>query len=264
MADSIYLFKRKTRALDAKRMDALARRLGIKGKAASTDEALCCTDGTRTLAYAQPCTRFAGLLFFADQSVAWGEVGGKLVKAQRAQAWSEELLDKFDLRPRRPDDDRIRFEFSLEARETEAMVFDGKERRSVRAKTDVLSHATLNGVPLVGPRAKARFIFKESEAPVMMHVGLWESLAVHEEREIVREHDVARGIDERLSRRDHCEGKTYRLGDIRLVYMADEFNGGPDLIAPEYLVEIELYDQRHNEGNPPIPPRQVLRIPAYR
>lgn len=43
-----------------------------------------------------------------------------------------------------------------------------------------------------------------------------------------------------------------------------EFRGAPDLLAPEYLVEIELRDPRHERKNRPIPPRQVLRLPAWR
>jgi len=264
MAETIHLFKRRTRKLDPKLFDGLARHLGLEGKGQDSEEALFWSGGARTLAYAQPCTRFAGLLFFVDQSVSWGEAGGKVLSAKRAQAWTQELLDKFELRPRQPDDERIRFEFALEARETEAVVFDGKERRAVKAKTDVLSNAVLNGIPVVGPRAKARLIFKEDARPVMAHVALWDSLAVHEERELVREHDVARTIAEKLADRNRCQEKAYRLCDMRLVYMAGEFNGGPDLLMPEYLVEIELQDPRHDERNAPIPPRQVLRIPAWR
>jgi len=265
MAESIFLFKRTTRTLAAKPVDALARRLRIGGKVINTEEALCCGDGTRTLAYAQPCTRFAGLLFFSDQSVAWGETGGKVVSARRAQAWSDELLDKFELLPGPVEDERVRLDFALEARETDAVVFDGKVRKRAKAKTDVQSSIALNGIPVVGPRAKARLIFKEGELPVMMHVGLWERLTVHEERERVREHDIAATIRDKLGLRNRCEDKAYRLCDMRLVYMASEFSGGPDLLAPEYHVEIELRDQRHNENkNPPIPPRQVLRLPAYR
>lgn len=264
MSETIHLFKRKTRALDAAQFEGLARRLRIDGKVLSTDEALCCRDGTRTLAYAQPCTPFSGLLFFSDQSVAWGEAGGKVTSAKRAQAWTQDLLKKFDLLPQPPKDEKIRFDFKLEAQETEAVVFDGKERRRVKAKTDVTSRVVLDGIEVVGPRAKARLIFKDGETPVMMHLGLWESLVVHEERERVREHDVARTVADKLAQRQHCDGRPYRLCDMRLVYMAGEFRGAPDLLAPEYLVEIELADPRHDLKNPPIPPRQVLRLPAYR
>ena len=264
MSESIFLFKRKTRMLGAEQIDALARRLRIDGKVTNTDEALCCHDGTRTMAYAQPCTRFSGLLFFADQSVAWGEAGGKVISATHAQAWSEDFLKKFEFLPRPPEDERVRFDFKLESQETDAVVFDGKERRRVKAKTDVLSHASLNGIPVVGPRAKARLVFKDGESPVMMHLSLWESLTVHEECERLREHDVARAIGERLVQRNRCEKKAYRLCDMRLVYMADEFRGAPDLLMPEYLVEIELRDPHHEAKNTPIPPRQVLRMPAYR
>ena len=264
MNESILLFKRKTQQLGAKQIAALARHLRIDGKTMGTDEALCAHDGTRTLAYAQPCTPLAGLLFFADQTTAWGEARGKTVSAKRAQAWSERLLKEFELLPRPTDDERIRFDFALAAQETDAVVFDGKERRRVKAKTDVSSTITLNDVPVVGPRAKVRLVFKEAEAPVMMHIGLWESLTVHEERERVREHDVARTIAERLTQRRHCDEKRYRLCDMRLVYMAETFRGAPDLLVPEYHVEIELTDTRHDGQNPPIAPRQVVRLPAFR
>jgi hypothetical protein len=264
MAETIPLFKRRTRTLRAEQISALSKRLRIKGESQGTDEALFCHDGTRTLAYAQPCTRFAGLLFFVDQSSGWGEATGKVLGAVRALGWTDELLKKFELSPRPSDDDRIRFDLKLEARDTEAVVFDGKERRSVKVKTDVLSHVRLNDIPVVGPRGKARLIFKNNEVPVMMHLGLWESLEVHEERELVREHEVARSVGERLSQRSRCENRDYSLRDIRLVYMADEFRGAPDLLAPEYLIEVELRDTRHECKSPPIPPRQVIRMPAYR
>jgi hypothetical protein len=264
MTESICLFKRQTRSLGVAQFEALTHQLRIDGKPLVTDEALCCSDGTRTLAYAQPCARFASLLFFTDQSVAWGEASGKTIPAKRAKDWTEKLLETFELLPRRVDDERIRFELELDAQETDAVVFDGKERRRIKAKTDVFSRAKLNGIEVVGPRAKARLVFKAAELPVMLHVGLWESLSVYEERERVREHDVARTVAERLTERGRCEGRSYRLCDIRLVYMAEEFRGAPDLLVPEYLVEIELRGDRHQEKNAPIPPRQVLRVPAYR
>lgn len=264
MDKTIPLFKRKTRALPATQFAAMARSLGLEGKVQATDEALCATDGRRTLAYAQPCTPFSGLLFFSDQSVAWGEVGGKVLGADQARAWTQDLLKKFDLLPHPQQDPQVRFDFSLEARETEAIVFDGRERKRVKAKTDVTSRAMLGDVEVVGPRAKARLVFKDGERPVMMHLGLWESLAVHEERDRVSEHEVARTVADKLAQRRECDGRAYRLFDMRLVYMAGEFRGAPDLLAPEYLVEIELRDPRHDRKNPPIPPRQVLRLPAWR
>jgi hypothetical protein len=243
-------------------MEEIARHLKIEGKPVETEEARVHHDGPRTLAYAQPCARFAGLLFYADQSVAWGEASGKVIAAERAQAWSEKLLERFGLRPAAPKGSR--FEFALEARETDAVVFDGKERRRVKAKTDVLARIALDGVPVVGPRAKARLVFKDVDRPVMMHLGLWESLGIHEERELVREHDVAMTVRERIADRNRCDDKAYRLCDIRLVYMAGEFAGAPDLLAPEYHVEVEVRDTRHGGENAPIPPRQVVRLPAYR
>jgi hypothetical protein len=268
MTETITLYKRRTRALDAERLAALARLLGIEGKACQTDEALAHHDGTRTLACAQPCSKWAGLLFYSDQSVAWGEAGGKLLPAQRAQAWTEQLLAKFELLPRASDGDGSgKLELRIDARETDAIVFDGRERRKVPAKTDVISHIALDGVPVVGPRAKVRAVFKHDERPVMLHVGLWDSLQGHETRERVREHDVIRSVDEKLAQRQRCGQRAYDLRDLRLVYMAGEFAGAPDLLVPEYHVEIELRHLHAGAGKarPAGPaPRQVLRLPAWR
>jgi len=261
MAETIKLYKRSNRALQPSQIEALARHLHVDGKTQQTDEALACHDGTRTLAYAQPCTRFAGLLFFSDQSVAWGDATGKVLDAKRAQAWTQDLLAKFDLLPKA---EGAALDFHLEAHETEAIVFDGKERRRVKAKTDVLSQLLLDGIPVVGPRAKVRGVFKSAERPVMLHIGLWDSVAVHETRERLREHDVVRSVQERLAQRENCGAKGYDLCDMRLVYMAGEFNGAPDLLAPEYHVEIQLRET-HGRARPAAQgPRQVLRLPAWR
>ncbi|WP_298273527.1 hypothetical protein [Geobacter sp.] len=263
MADSIFLYKRTTKRLTPDIFTKLAASLNLKGKAAETDEALFIGDGTRSLAFARPCATFAGLLFFADQSVSWGECAEKPVSETRARSWAGELLKKFDLAPK-GGDERIRLDFDLEAFQTEAVVFNGKERRLVKAKTDVMSKIALNGVPVVGPRGKVRMIFKETERPVMMHVGLWEGLDVFEERELVREHDVLRAVREGLARRDECGKRPYDIRDVRLVYFADEYRGGPDLLAPEYHVEVEFRDPRRTEKEQIQGPRQVVRLPAYR
>jgi len=253
MNDSILVLKRRTRRLAADSFGALARHLRVEARPAALDDALCCSDGARSLAYAQPCTPFGGLLFFADQSIAWGEAVGKVLDPKRAQAWAMALLEKFELLPNPSGDRDIRVAFELEATATEAMVFDGHERRRMKTKTDVTSRTTVNGIPVVGPRAKARMLFKDTESPVMLHVAMWESLLVHEERTRLPEDQVARAVDDTLRQRHAGHPPAYRVRGQRLVYQADEFRGAPDLLAPEYLVEIETADAR-----------RVVRVPASR
>jgi len=264
MAESIYLFKRTTKILTPELFTKMAAQMNIKEKPAETDEALFISDGTRSLAFARPCATFAGLLFFADQSVAWGECAKKPVSEARARGWAEDLLKKFDLTPKGGDDKRIRLDFGLEAFQSEAVVFNGKERRRVKAKTDVMANIYLNGVPVVGPRGKVRKIFKETERPVMVHAGLWEGLNVFEERELVREHDVVAAVRQGLTRREECGKRPYDVREVRLVYFADEFRGGPDLLAPEYHVEVELRDPQQTGKEQIQGPRQVVRLRAYR
>ena len=264
MADSIYLFKRTTKKLPPELFTKLAAHLNIKGKPAETDEAFFIGDGIRALAFARSCATFAGLLFFADQSVAWGECTDKPVSEARARSWASDLFKKFDLAPKGGDDKRIRLDFGLEAFQSEAVVFNGKERRRVKAKTDVMAKIALNGVPVVGPRGKVRMIFKEAERPVMVHAGTWDGLSVFEERELVRDHDVVRAVRDGLARREECGKRPYCIRDVRLVYFADEFRGGPDLLAPEYHVEVEFRDPRYSGKEQIQGPRQVVRLPAYR
>lgn len=264
MPQSIFLFKRTATQMPADRFGKLAAALRLKGEAAKTDEALFLRDDTRALAYAQPCAKFAGLLFYADQSTAWGEPAEKLVTEERARTWAGELLKKFSLLPKQDNGENIRLEVELAGVQAPAVTFDGKERKPVKVKTDVISKIALNGIPVVGPRGTVRMIFKGDDRPVMMHVGLWESLAVFEERELVREHDAVRTVHERLTRRDDCASRPYKVNDVRLVYFAGEFSGGPDLLTPEYHVEVELRDPRAKGKESIQGPRRVIRLPAYR
>ena len=262
--NTVLVLRRKTRAMSAEAVARLGDHMGIKGKPVFTDDAVLLKDDTRALAYSQSCGKLAGLLFYADQSVAWAEVADKLVADKRARDWAGALLDKFKLLPAKSDDGKIALDFALTADQTEAVVFDGKARKRVKAKTDVGATIAVNGIPVVGPRGKVRMIFKSAERPVMMHVALWESLSVYEERELVSEHDVVRTVRDKLDSRTECSKRNYDVRDVRLVYYAHEFAGGPDLLAPWYFVEVQLRDPRHNDARDAQGPRQVMRIPAYR
>ncbi len=264
MSQSVILFKRQAQRMKADQLGKLGEHLGIRVQPAETDEAIVVKDDTHALAYAQPCAKFAGLLFYADQSVAWGEVNEKVVSDKRARDWGTTLLDEFDLLPRQSDDKQINFSFELKSWETEAVVFDGRERRRRKVKTDVASDIMLNGIPVVGPRGKVRMIFKSEASPVMLHVGLWEKLSVYEERELVREHDIIRTVREKLAQRNDCNARTYDVRDVKLVYFANEYGGGPDLLTPSYFVEVEFRDSHYTGKESIQGPRQVLRLPAFR
>jgi hypothetical protein len=241
---------------------AVAESLGLRAKLERTDEALLAHDGERVIAYAQPSARFAGLLFFVDQTVAWAEPVKRPVRAGRARKWAESFLSEAELLPGEVEGAEL--EFELEARATDTVIFDGKERRRESTKTDILSRIALSGIEVAGPRAKVRMIFKAGERPVMIPVGLWDKLSRYEERELVSEHEVAAAIRDGLADRKDGSSRASKLTDLRLVYWADEFTGGPDLLTPWYFAEIEHTDPRYAGEEPIQGPRQVLRVPAFR
>jgi hypothetical protein len=263
MARMVMLYRRHGNRLREDRFGALAQRLlGRSTEIKQTDDALFAQDSERALAFGQPCARMAGVLFYVDQAVAWAEPVERTLPADHARAWAESFLREGELYPGEAEGGELRFE--LDARQTEGIVFDGRERRRMPVTTDVLSRISLDGIEVTGPRAKLRTTFKADERPVMVHAGFWERLSRHEERELVSEHDVASVIRDRLADRKDSQARTAKLVDLRLVYWADEFSGGPDLLAPWYFGEVELTDPRYTGDYPIQGPRQVLRIPAFR
>jgi hypothetical protein len=241
----------------------MAAHLALRGKPAQSEEALFVHDDTRSLAYAQPCAKFAGLLFFVDRSAAIGDIPEKLASEKRARDWATGFLDEFGLLPGKGKDERIRLDIEVAATQSEAVRFNGKERRRLKASTEIRSRISVNGIPVSGPRAKVRMIFKAGDRPIMAHVGLWESLSVFDERELVREHDVVRTLRDSLADRRAC-GTAYDVREVRLAYFADEFRGGPDLLLPYYFIEIESRDPRPPGKESRQGPRQLIRLPAYR
>jgi hypothetical protein len=262
MNRSIVVYRRHTKGLDVRALGAVAKRLALSADVVQTDDALVAHDGVRALAYAQPCSRFAGVLFYADETTAWAEPVRRALTTTRARRWAESFLRDSKLLPGDADGGELAVE--LDVRETKAVVFDGRERRPEAVTTDVSSRITLDGVDVIGPRGKVRLVFKADEHPALIHVGLWESLARFEERELVGEHEIASAIRERLADRKDCNARTARLADLRLVYWAGEFAGGPDLLTPWYFAEIELTDPESAGKEPIQGPRQVVRVPAVR
>lgn len=263
MARTAVLYRRHATRLDEDRFGALAKRLVGRGpEIKQTEDAVFAQEAERALAFGQPCARMAGVLFYVDQTVAWAEPVERTLPAERARAWAESFLKEGELHPGEAEGGELRFE--LDARETEGIVFDGRERRRAPVTTDVLSRLSLDGIEVTGPRAKLRAIFKTDERPVMVHAGFWERLSRHDERELVSEHDVASAIRARLADRRNCQARTAKLVDLRLVYWAEEFTGGPDLLVPWYFGEVELTDPQYTGKDPIQGPRQVVRIPAFR
>lgn len=259
----IYLYRVKAAAMKKEKFAAIAKELGIKSKFIETEDALAIHDTARALAYAQPSAKFAGLLFFSDQLQATAGDVKKPIDPKSAKAWTDNFMERFDLLPGKIGDERIKLRYETLSDQTEAVIFDGKERTKKKIKTEVRSQMSLNDIPVEGPRSKVRMIFKELDRPIMIHLGMWESIEIYEERELIREHDVYTIVKEKLAQRQKNE-INYDIVDIKLAYYADEFKGGPDLLIPYYFVEIEYEDKKGREMGIAQGARQIFPVPAYR
>lgn len=83
----------------------------------------------------------------------------------RAREWLGRSLDRHRLHPGSPTGAGARLEMEPWARITEAVVFDGRERRRVKARTDAGVRLRLDGIPLSGPRTRIRAVFGTDETP---------------------------------------------------------------------------------------------------
>jgi hypothetical protein len=229
-----------------------------------TEEALAIHDSEHALAYAQPRGKFAGLLFYVDQSRGQAEPVDKVIDSKSAERWAIDFLDRFSLTPKKVENKKVQLSFEIYTYEDQAVTYDGKERRRRNIKTEIGSKIAINGVPVVGPRATVRMVFKDQAKPISIHRGLWENIEIYEERELVREHDIYAVVKEKLAqRRDYTA--YYDIVDCRMAYFTKEFCGGPDILAPFYFLEIE-YETAKAAKRDTITqgPRQILMLPAYR
>lgn len=269
----ILIFKKSVDRMKLENFQKMAKTFEIKGKIVETDVALAVKDSKNVLAYAQPCGKFAGLLFYNDQTVGIAEPVEKLVDKKAVKRWADSFLHEFNLIPSKVKDERINLAFKLHSSQNEAIVFDGKERKRIKNKTEIRSEIELNEIPVVGPRAKVRMVFKDQEKPILIHSCLWDKLEVYEEREAVRIHDVVKVVKEKLMERRSCTDKSiekrgsavrYDIISTRLAYFADEYDGGADLLAPYYFVEVEFEDAKAKKNGITQGPRQFFWLPAYR
>ena len=259
----IMLFKTKSRKMKTEEFSQISEMLGFEGKTVETDEAMAVNDSGKTLAFANPCAKYAGLLFYTDQSQSLGEITEKVIDPEQANRWANDFLKQFKLIPQGKTDERINFKFELSAYLTEAVTFDGKERKKVGVKSEVASRMSINDIAVTGGRAKIRMVFKDKEMPALIYCGIWDDIEVYETRELVREHDIAKAVNENLAKRRNCKSLN-SIVDIKLAYFANEFNGGPDLLAPYYFIEIESEDEKSRELGIDQGSKQLLWLPAYR
>jgi hypothetical protein len=261
---SITLYRMRPARLNSEALTKISRHLGIRGIAQEVDEGIAMSNEKQALVYSQPCSRLGGVLFYIDQTQSLAEPIKKPLEEEKAKEWADEFLKKFSLLPKPHEVERIQLKLDTVSYRTDGIVFDGKERKRVPIKTEIASNISLNSIQVVGPRAKIRMVFKEKERPVLIHLGLWESLEVYEEHELVREHDAVDTVREKLARRSRCGEAFYDITEVKLAYFAREFKGGPDLLAPYFFVEVEHRDEKLKAPPNAQQPKHVIWFPAYR
>lgn len=259
----IFLFRMRPRRLETDRIAQMAERLGIDGKPIETEEAIAVRDKERVLAYAQPGSKFGGLLYYTDQSQSVAELIDKPLDVELAQAWADDFVRGFELLPVPADDERIRLNIELHSYQTNAVVDDGREQRKHPLKTEIGSKIELNGVPVAGPRGKVRMVFKDRKAPATIHCCLWERLEVYDTREQLQADEVIQATGERLRWREGREIQ-YEVKKVNLAYFAREYEGGADLLSPCFFVEVEFEDRTGKKLGIEEGPLQLFCVPAYR
>lgn len=260
---SIFLYRMKTESMKTGKFAEIAGHLGIKAEPVESEEALAIHDSERALAYAQPTGKFAGLLFYIDQSRGYAQPVDTLIDSKSAERWAVDFLDRFSLVPKKVEDKGVQLSFEIYTYEDQSVAFDGKERRRINLKTEIGSKIELNSIRVIGPRAKVRMVFKDQASPISIHRGLWESLEVYEERELLREHDIHTALKEKLAKRRDSSAY-YHVVDCKIAYSAQEFCGGPDILAPFYFIEVEFEAANAEKRGVTQGPRQIFMLPAYR
>ena len=262
---TLSLFRITAPQLDHGVLRGAAETLRLPGNVTESDDAVAIYDDARVLVRAGACAKLAGVLLYVNHGSALGALYDKPLDPERAGRWLGEFLKKHALGPGKVADDRAKLELQPWSRITEAVVFDGKERKRVRARTDAGVRLRLNGLSVSGPRTRIRAVFGNNELPIMVHIAVWERLDLHSEVELVREHDVVAALERSIRGRTDCN-VVIHIKNIRLAYAAsEEFHGRPDLLAPYYFVEVESpYYGARAATDTGQAPRQLLKIPAWR
>jgi hypothetical protein len=259
---TISLFRMTAPQLDRDVLRGVAKALRLDDNVTTSEDAAAVHDDERVLVRGGSCAKFAGVLLYLNHRSALGEVHEKPIDPKRADRWLEDFLEKHALGPGKVDGP-AKLELLPWSRVTEAVVFDGKERRRVPARTDAGIRFRLNGLTVSGPRTRIRAVFGRDELPLMLHVAVWERLEHYADAELVRAHDVVAALERSVRGRTDCN-LTVRIQNVRLVYSAsEEFQGRPDLLAPYYLIEVQS-PYRGAKAPTEDLPRQLLRLPAWR
>ena len=250
---------------DADRLRLVGDRLEIRGELRESEDAIVLASESGAIVHGQPTNRLGGLTTAIDTKRgiapdidADGNHKREVLDPDRATDVVKELLDRAGLATVRTKTD-LELDVRTDARVTEGVRFDGKERTRFAVKTDVRARVTVNGLTVTGPRAGLSATFTDSDQPVRLFAASWDAIETFDERPLV---DKDEAIADLLATRPERHDKRSPVDVIEatLGYWAGEYGGGADVLEPSWFVEIE----HRLDGKGGIPPRKLVRLPATR
>lgn len=244
--------------LDLDTIASLARRFRVAGEHVEAEDAVVISSDAGVVVHGRAGNRMGGLTTAVDLTRGVASPGREPLPAPTADSLSTELLEAHGLGATRTRSE-LEITWRLASQITDAVVFDGEQRRRQPAVTEVRARVLVDGVPVSGPRAGAALTFLDGEAPLRMTVTTWTALEVHEESELLdRDEVVAELLVPARDRRRRAPG--LEILSMDLAYWAGPYAGGADVLQPCWFVLVRVTGL-DGEANPP---RQLLRLPATR
>jgi hypothetical protein len=84
--EKIILYKIRAQKMNQEKFNEIANYLEMKGEIQENDEAFTINLVKQALIYAQPCSKFAGILFYTDQTKGMAEIIEKVIDAEEAKS----------------------------------------------------------------------------------------------------------------------------------------------------------------------------------
>ncbi|ROS27935.1 hypothetical protein [Cellulomonas sp. PhB150] len=245
--------------LDDERIHALAETISLRGEVLRTDEAVALVGPDGAVVHGQPGNRMGGLTNLVDNRRGIADLPPetdqrRLIPAEKAAAIVAELTETLRLGPTTAGG--LKLDVRVDARVTQGVTFDGKERRSFDAKTDVRTRVHLDGVPLSGPRAGVAATFLDDASPVLLAVTTWDAVEAFDEVEVLEKDEVVENL--LAAAKGRRRATPVEVVSASLAYWAGPYEGGADLLEPVWFVEVAHAPAKGEEAGP----RQLVKVAA--
>ena len=214
--------------------------------------------------HGQPTNRLAGLTTAIDATRgiapdidAEGNHKREVLDPDHATEVVEELVDRAGLATARTTTD-LELDVRTDARVTEGVRFDGKERMRFAVKTDSSPRHDQRAPRQRSPSRPVGHVHRRRPTDPAVRGELGCARLVRRVTLIDKDEaivDLVSTRPERYDKRSPIEVISATLG-----YWAGEYAGGADLLEPSWFVEIE----HRLDAKGGIPPRKLVRLPATR